>query len=359
MTISGLAPRWASPPGETIAAAAAERDLSRTDLASGLGLSVAQLESLLVGKMPITPTVAQQLSATLGASREFWITREAQYRDDVERVDADQWAQQFPVAQMADFGWIKKPVDWHDQITVCLNFFDVDGPHSWTRRYENTLQTAHYRKSASFTSSSGATTAWFRACEAHVDGRTLASYDAERFAAALPELRDLTTLADPRQFLPQLSALCADAGVAVAVVRAPAHCPVSGVARWYGHNPLIQLSARHLSDDHFWFSLFHEAGHVLLHDLNKVYIDSFDDAADDGLEEEANLFAQRHLVPEGISIQGRVGVRGIIRAARANGVSRGIIVGQLQHRQRVTHAQFNDLKNRYQWVGSTLEMKRT
>jgi hypothetical protein len=33
---------------------------------------------------------------------------------------------------------------------------------------------------------------------------------------------------------------------------------------------LIQLSLRYKTNDHLWFSLFHEAGHVLLHAPSKL-----------------------------------------------------------------------------------------
>lgn len=35
---------------------------------------------------------------------------------------------------------------------------------------------------------------------------------------------------------------------------------------------VIQLSLRHKTDDHLWFSFFHEAGHVLLHSKKETFI---------------------------------------------------------------------------------------
>ena len=51
---------------------------------------------------------------------------------------------------------------------------------------------------------------------------------------------------------------------------------------------MIQLSARHKSDDHLWFSFFHEAAHVLLHSKKSVFVDELNgDGAD--REEEVSL----------------------------------------------------------------------
>lgn len=358
MNATGLSPRWACPPGETIVQAAAERGISDSELATRLGLATQQLADLFVGSLPITLGLAETLSATVGASREFWISRDAQYHDDLRRVEADQWAQRFPISQMVEFGWILQPADWHQQIDACLQYFQVDGPADWESRYGQAVHTAHYRKSPTYDVDAAATSAWFRACEAQAEGQsTSGSFDADRFANTVADLVGLTRIKDPAQFIPQLTAQCADAGVVVVVVRPPKGCPVSGVARTYRDRPLIQLSARHLSDDHFWFSFFHEAGHIVLHPGEEMYIDNFDDGLNDDVEAEANAFAERHLFPAGITVQGRPTLRTIVRAAQANGVSTGVVVGQLQHRGAIRQNQFNTLKRRYTWDGPNLGMK--
>lgn len=358
MNATGLSPRWASPPGETIEQAAADRGLSNSELATRLGLAAQELADLFVGSLPITLSLAETLSATVGASREFWITRDAQYHDDLRRVEADRWAQRFPIRQMVEFGWISQPSDWHEQIDSCLQYFEVEEPAGWEARYGQALQAARFRKSPTFDIDPAATSAWFRACEAQAEGQSASGvFDADRFTSTVADLVGLTRVKDPARFIPQLTARCADAGVVVVVVRPPKGCPVSGVARTYRGRPLIQLSARHLSDDHFWFSFFHEAGHIVLHPREEMYIDSFDDGLNDGVEAEANAFAERQLFPAGLDVQGRPTPRTIMRVAQANGVSTGVVVGQLQHRGVIRQNQFNTLKRRYAWDGPNLGMK--
>ncbi|WP_416208177.1 ImmA/IrrE family metallo-endopeptidase [Halomonas sp.] len=52
---------------------------------------------------------------------------------------------------------------------------------------------------------------------------------------------------------------------------------------------MLMLSFRYLSDDHFWFTVFHEIGHLLLHDIADVHIEGMDDE-DDVQEQEADFF---------------------------------------------------------------------
>jgi len=112
---------------------------------------------------------------------------------------------------------------------------------------------------------------------------------------------------------------------------------------------MILLSFRYLSDDHFWFTFFHEAGHLLLHGDKSLFIE---DGSEVSIKEEneANLFAQNILIPpdsraEFLSLT--PSRETIMKFAVKIGISRGIVVGQLQHQGRLKREQFNYLKRRY------------
>ncbi|MBS2940322.1 ImmA/IrrE family metallo-endopeptidase [Nocardioides sp. J2M5] len=337
-----------------------ERRLDLDDLAPSLGLSASDARRLLAGALPLTVAIARNLSTTVGGTTEFWLTREAQYQDDLARVQADKWSQGLPVAQMVKFGWMEKPSSWVDQIDECLRFFDVPDIGTWEQRYDRQVEAAHFRSSPSFDLEAGATTAWFRAGDLVAESRAdLPPFDSHALNELLPRLRDLTRVPQPERFVGDLVRLCAGAGLHVVVLPTPKGCSASGVARRLGQHPLIQLSARHLTDDHLWFTFFHEVGHVLRHNLEMPFIDNLDDREDiDGFEEEANDFASEFLIGRAPISRGALDRRNIIRTAHANSISPGIVVGQLQHRGLLRREQFNYLKRRYVWNGTTLETRR-
>ena len=63
--------------------------------------------------------------------------------------------------------------------------------------------------------------------------------------------------------MPKLQGRCAAAGVAVVFVPALPKTGVSGATRWlHPQKAIIQLSLRYKSNDHLWFTFFHEAGHI-------------------------------------------------------------------------------------------------
>ncbi len=66
-------------------------------------------------------------------------------------------------------------------------------------------------------------------------------------------------------------------------------------------HPIIGLTLRHDRLDNFWFTLFHELGHVYLHLFDGLRYNYFDDdesSATDSVELEADQFALNRLIPE-------------------------------------------------------------
>lgn len=111
------------------------------------------------------------------------------------------------------------------------------------------------------------------------------------------------------------------------------------------------LSFRYLSDDHFWFTFFHEIAHLLLHNASLTFIDG-EEKISSKMETEANEFAERALIPESrrddlLDLIPRR--ESIIRFAYSVGVSAGIVVGPLQHHKVIRLNQMNYLKRRFDW----------
>ncbi len=119
------------------------------------------------------------------------------------------------------------------------------------------------------------------------------------------------------------------------------------------------MSFRYLSEDHFWFTFFHEAAHVVLHGTDHISVDGGDPSplGASKCEDEADAFAQNILVPASLrdemfnAVPTRPHARKIARKA---GVTPGIVVGQLQKAGVLQPNQFNELKRRYKWNGNTV-----
>jgi len=361
MDSNDFAPDWASAPGETIIDILEERGLSIGYLVEGLGQSPNRVQELLAGKIRITNGIAEQLEDILGPSAHFWIARDSQYQSDSARLekgtrrDEEEWLNALPLRDAAKFGWLQDSKHLSEKIAICLRFFDVSSVREWRVKYEHVLADAAYRTSPSFASKPGSVAVWLRRGEIEASAMVLNEWNPDRFKEILESIRRLTRQRDPQVFIPEIKKQCAQCGVAVAVIRAPTGCRASGATRFLSPNKaLLLLSFRFLSDDHFWFTFFHEAGHLLLHSHEKLFLEGVERSQSQE-ELEANDFAQRALVPsELLSTLGtlRADKREIVKFAIRARISPGIVVGQLQHIRRLRRDQFNSLKRRFRWTHS-------
>jgi HTH-type transcriptional regulator/antitoxin HigA len=357
MTSNNFEPDWLSAPGGTILDIIEERGLSSKELAELLSYSVERTERLLAGKDAITRDVATLLAKHLGGSEKFWLSREKLYRDEVARLQSSgnmnagrAWLDELPFKDMQKLGWIPRSTRAEETVASCLDFFGVSNVKEWRNNYSQFLSLVSFRTSPTHKSEPGSVIAWLRYGEMKAHDIRCKPWNAASFERSLIEMRRLTRIKDPSIFIPELRKLCAENGVALVIARGPSGCRASGATFFLDNKKaMILLSFRYLADDQFWFTFFHEAGHLLMHNNKAVFLE---DGSDVSLKEEheANLFAQNLLIPpearaEFLSL--RPTKTDVMKFAIKIGISRGIVVGQLQHQGRLERRQLNTLKRRY------------
>ncbi|MCY4583211.1 MAG: ImmA/IrrE family metallo-endopeptidase [Chloroflexi bacterium] len=362
--IQPFRPNWTSAPGDTIADILHTKQLSRLELSAEASLSLDEIDDLLDGRVAITLSVARSLSTALGASPEFWLSRDLQYRQALIRANkADrEWLSELPLRDMIKFGWIESAPLPSEELSTCLQFFDVRDVSEWWRTYAKLKNVVAFRASPTFDSRLGSTAAWLRQGELMASRIECKKWNVETFYNSLSRIRKLTRQKNPQVFLPELQSICAASGVACVVVRSPRGCAASGATRFVADDKaLLQFSFRYLTDDHFWFTFFHEAGHLIVHGENMIFSQTLQDNGPwilegiggyDPKEEEANAFAASYLIPSKFNehlTDMETNRRTIVKLATEIGVSPGIVVGQLQHRGRIPYDQMNGLKRRYSW----------
>lgn len=350
-------PDWLSAPGGTILDIMEERDMSSKELASLLGYSLERTERLINGKEAITRDVATLLSERVGGSEKFWLSREKNYRSEVARLQssgsapaAKAWLDELPLKDMHKFGWIPSHSRVEDNVGACLAFFRVRDVTEWRTKYSQFLSLVSFRTSPTHKSEPGSVIAWLRYGEIKSEEISCRPWNAANFERSLIGMRRLTRKKDPSIFIPELRKMCAENGVALVIARGPAGCRASGATRFLSDKKaMILLTFRYLADDQFWFTFFHEAGHLLMHSHKALFLE---DGSDVSLKEEheANLFAQNILIPPEVRaefISLKPSKDSVMKFAVKIGISRGIVVGQLQHQRRLEPSQLNSLKRRY------------
>jgi HTH-type transcriptional regulator / antitoxin HigA len=352
----GYTPDHASPPGDLVQEYLEELGVSARELARRCGRSGKLIAEIVSGKAPLEPATALQLERVLDVPASVWSNMEAAYQLNQARTAESEdfaashdWAKSFPIAALAGRGQLSRPADKADQVQELLKFFGVGSVKACDDKIDELLQ-VDYRTSPSFDNDQWSLAAWLRVGERRAAAINCQDYDRDAFLTALKDIRGLT-LAAFTDALPVIQAKCAAAGVAVVVEPALPKIRVSGVSRWLTpRKGLIQQTLRYKSDDHFWFTFFHESAHLLLHSRKTIFIDMLKGAGSAGPKEEAeaNTWAVDFLVPSAAMRAFRLtfgGTEGEVRSfAKSLGIAPGIVVGQLQHDGIIPYSALNKLK---------------
>jgi len=207
-----------------------------------------------------------------------------------------------------------------------------------------------------------AVASWLRMGEVLAERIDCAPFDPGKLENALDEIRAMT-LQHPREFQQALRELLAACGVALVIVPHFPGTKAHGATFWLPEEKaVLMLTIRFKWADVFWFSLFHELGHILLHAGRRETIienESFT-AEQQTREDEADVFARELLVP---STSYRRFVEGgnfypnsIAAFAREIGIDAGILVGRLQHDGHLPPQWGNKLRTRYEWKSEAADV---
>lgn len=355
---SAWQPDWAVAPGEVLLEAIQERGMSQSELARRMGRPTKTINEIINGKTAITPETAIQLELTLGITARFWNNLETTYRehlarersrDELEAV-AD-WASQFPVKDLVKNKLIEPNRSKAGKVAALLSYFGVGSREAWESQWF--AAAASFRASPAFQASPTAVASWLRWGERLAAQVETAPFDARRLRQIVPTIRALTRQADFMQTVAHVQELLASAGVVLLLTPEFSGTHLSGVSRWLATDrALIQLSMRHKSNDHFWFSLFHEIGH-LLERKRADYLDLEDGVSDDEAEREADRFARDALVPPAqyssfVEVHVFTG-QAVRDFAKELGIAPGLVVGRLQRDGHLDKSHLNDLKKPLRW----------
>jgi HTH-type transcriptional regulator/antitoxin HigA len=193
---------------------------------------------------------------------------------------------------------------------------------------------------------------WLLLGEAKARAMNLPAFNPSRFLQGVREIRELTQ-DPPATFEPRMKELTHAAGVALIFEKPLSKTCLFGSARWFDTDrAIIQMSLRMKTNDHFWWTFFHEAGHIARH-RGRNFLD--DKAGEgEGVEAEADAWANEMLFGQG-GVEDLVARRprseADVKAIAARlGLHPGIIVGTLQHHKVLPYTHLNKLKARFEWA---------
>lgn len=348
-------PDYAVAPGATLKEILDEKGISQTDFAVRAGLAEKTVSQIVNGVAPITYETAEKFELVLTVPAHFWNRRELAYREALAKTETTkrlevelEWLKEVPVKELKERGYIDPDADRASLVRLVLQFFGVSSVDAWRTAWGNPA--AQYRGQAAQERRPGYVAAWLRMGELQAEGIETMPFDAEEFKHALADVRAMSTM-PASQWAKSVPSRFAVAGVAVVFTKEIPNAAVSGATRWLTKDKaLIQVSLKFKSDDQVWFTLIHEAGHILKHGKKQIFVE-FGLRNDTEDEREANEFARDVLIPP--EYANRLPYlrtkEQVMEFAKTIGIAPGIVVGRLQHDELIHPGLFNDLKRKLTW----------
>lgn len=347
----------AVPPGETLAEILEDRQMTQKELADRTGLSIKHINEIVQGKASITSDTALKLEAVLGIPASFWMNLEANYQETKARLAAEEaiseevsLVKEFPYSEMAKMGLVPSTRDGREKVLALRGYFAVAS----LERLQTTLPAA-FRTAAVREASPFALAAWLRRGEIIAQQKSVSSFQRDKLKSSIPILRGLTTK-ETQQFCLEMERICSDCGIALVYVPHLPKTYTHGAAYWLSpQRAVVQLSVRCKYADIFWFSFFHELGHLVLGHSKKETFVSYDGMRGTTTpkeEQAADAFAANTLVPaadyRAFLKRGDLTSGAIVNFAEQIDIHPGIVVGRLQHDRHLQFNQSNNLREQYQ-----------
>ena len=344
-----LKPAEVSPPGRLLKRELDERGWLQADLAEILGRSTTVVNEIIQGKRGITPETARGLADAFGTSAQFWLNREASYRlsllegNDTVSRRAQLYAKA-PVREMIRRQWIEdsEPIDaLEHSVTEFLGLSNIDEEIDFAHAARKSTPYDEPPNPAQFV--------WLRRALQLAKATSARTFTPKGMSQIVPRLKLLMESPEETRHVPRV---LAESGIRFLVIEPLPQTKIDGAIFWLDGSPVIVLSLRFDSIDHFWHTLMHEVAHVWykdgLNDRPRLDVDIVADRSPltvvpVDVEARAYEFAANAIVPreEMENFIGRV--RPLYSAVRVRGFAKriqvhaGLVVGQLQHRGEISY----------------------
>lgn len=352
----GWIPNWATHPGEHLREHIEARGWSQAQFARIAGLTPKLVSTIIGQTNPVTPETAIKLERVLGVKAYIWTNLQARWdlsqaeaAEHAAAMDAEEWLRKYPIRELQDRGELPKSNDVPECLNALLALLQIGLPSAFEEKVRQLA--VHHRQAKNKNVSAEHVYTWLMLGEKKARSVELPKYSKEVFLEAVKAIRQLTTL-EPERFEPEMVSRCREAGVALIIEPPISKTCLFGSARWFdADKALIQMSLRMKYNDHFWWTFFHEAAHIILH-RGKNFADD-DKGLGDGEEEEADAFAHEILVGKVLFSRFAESKprtkREVCSFANKINLHPGIVVGMLQYHKIIPFSHMNDLKEKFDW----------
>ena len=266
-------------PGSIIKKSLDAWNMSSKEFSIRSGISERTLSDIINEKGSITFDIAQKLALYFNNSIEVWLNLQTQYN---VYMNHEQLIQAFK----EDYQCIKPTLSYLKSINVIADE-DIDEQTIVlkTRIALNINRLTTLKQPNSFVSLKELNSnskdnevqknLWISYCLTLARKQTVKEFNKKTLLSYIPEIRSMTKQ-NPSIFYPRLKEILNESGVCFVLLPYLSKSNIFGATKWLNSSTvMLAISNRGNHLDSFWFTLFHELGHLSMAKLFKVYCHEF------------------------------------------------------------------------------------
>lgn len=346
-------------PGETIADVLEERGITQAELAVRTGVSTAYVSNVIAGKKDISAKFAFGLEYALGVPKSFWLNLQANYDAELLEFNKEQSITEEERGARESLKDIVKYLRQKGRIPVGEKKDQSILSLRKELQVSNLACLKEIVPSGAFRMANNAVDpyvlgAWIIMCQNMADNRSLTTqFDALKINQLVKEVK-MIMLSHATNIQKELQETMACYGIDFSVVKNFRGAPVQGyINQKKDKTYQMVLTIRGAYADIFWFSLFHELGHIVNGDIGKT--NKFVDAGtDEDRENAADMFARDRLIDKEKYAEfinrHDYSIGAIKQFAESQDVMPYVVIGRLQKEKYLDYKCLSQYKVRYKWA---------
>ena len=298
---NGLSLNFIIHPGETIKEVLEENNMSQEELAIRTGYSAKHVSEVINGKKGISSEFAKRLECVFNIPMSFWINLQGNYdkevleykeKENIEEEEIQIVKKSKDIIKLAlENGLIDKTNNVIDKVIELRN---LCGINSLANIKFLPITQAAFRVSKSIDVE--ILYLWIRineilAKKINVDN----DYDVEILKQNIGKIKE-TMFLNSNDAIRELTKIFKECGICFRVSKTTKGAPVQGFIKKYNNKVILVMTIRGAFADIFWFTLFHEIGHLINGDCSTMLVDY--DFNDSSKEKDADAFYSEKNIEE-------------------------------------------------------------
>lgn len=271
-----------------------ESGLTQEDFARRLGTTPKNLSILIRGEQCLSIDIATKLSRMLGTTIAYWLNLQQAYDEKLAEIQSEEeLKREREVFKLIDYSYFRDhyklpdlPRRVDEQIKCVREFLSVS---SLTVLKEENLA-VNFRSCSENLSISNTVNAnaMIQIGINQTIKTEIPKYNKRKFEKAVSFA--LTQTGNHSGFLPAIKEAFGEAGVALIALPNLKNSGINGATKRVDGKIMLMVNNRRHYADTFWFTLFHEIGHIMNGDLGVTFHDE--------AEDDADRYAQTKLIPQ-------------------------------------------------------------